>query len=79
MWRDATGRSVKIKTAAGRGRELAYGEILVAAVRRPVARELNLDAAGVETGGRGEIVTGELSPTGSATRTAMHENTDIHD
>ena len=44
--RDATGRSVQIKTAAGRERELAYGEILVAAGRRPVIGELNLDAAG---------------------------------
>jgi hypothetical protein len=34
--RDTTGRSVQIKTAAGRERELAYGEILVAAARRPV-------------------------------------------
>ena len=29
--RDATGRSVQIKTVTGRERELAYGEILVAA------------------------------------------------
>lgn len=34
--RDTTGRSVHMKTAAGRERELAYGEILVAAGRRPV-------------------------------------------
>ena len=31
--RDTTGRSVHMKTAAGRERELAYGEILVAACR----------------------------------------------
>ena len=34
--RDTTGRSVHMKTAAGREQELAYGEILVAAGRRPV-------------------------------------------
>ena len=57
---DATGRSVTIKTAAGRERELAYGQILVAAGRRPVTAGLGLDAVGVKTGGRGEIVTDEF-------------------
>jgi hypothetical protein len=32
--RDTTGRSVQMKTAAGQERDLAYGEILVAAGRR---------------------------------------------
>ena len=38
--RDATGRSVQIKTAAGRERELEYGEILIAAgqLRLPAQR-----------------------------------------
>jgi len=55
--RDAPARSVIIKTAGEPERELAYGQILVAAGRRPVTAGLNLDAAGVETGGRGEILT----------------------
>src|SRR5215472_17528098 len=54
---DATGRSVKIETAGGPERERAYGQILVAAGRHPVTAGLDLDAAGVKTGGRGEIVT----------------------
>jgi mercuric reductase len=54
---DTTGRSVRIKTAAGPERELACGEILVAAGRRPVTAGLNLESAGVKTGARGEIVT----------------------
>jgi mercuric reductase len=61
--RDTTTRSVSIKTAGGAERELAYGEILVAAGRRPVTAGLNLDAAGVTTGGRGEIVTDEYQRT----------------
>jgi mercuric reductase len=60
---DATGRSVKIKTAGGPERERAYGQILVAAGRHPVTSELNLDAAGVKTGGHGEIVTDECGRT----------------
>lgn len=43
---DATARSVAIRTAAGRDRELAVGEILVAAGRRPVTAGLNLETAG---------------------------------
>jgi len=60
---DATARSVTIKTAGGPARELACGQILVAAGRRPVTAGLNLDAAGVKTGGRGEIVTDESGRT----------------
>ncbi len=60
---DATSRSVTIKTAGGPERELACGQILVAAGRRPVTAGLNLDAAGVKTGGRGEIVTDESGRT----------------
>src|SRR5215469_9680859 len=60
---DATARSVTIKTAGGRERELAYGQILVAAGRRPVTAGLNLDAAGVKTGARGEIITDEFGRT----------------
>ena len=60
---DATARSVTIRTGAGPERELAYGQILVAAGRRPVTAGLNLDAAGVKTGGRGEIITEESGRT----------------
>jgi mercuric reductase len=60
---DATARSVTIKTAGGPERERAYGQILVAAGRRPVTTGLNLDAARVKTGGRGEIITDELGRT----------------
>jgi len=60
---DTTGRSVTMKTAGGRERELAYGEILVAAGRRAVTSGLNLAAAGVKTGERGQIVTDEYQRT----------------
>jgi mercuric reductase len=60
---DATARSATIKTAGGPERERAYGQILVAAGRRPVTTGLNLDAAGVKTGGRGEIITDESGRT----------------
>ncbi len=58
---DATARSVAITTAGGP--ERAYGQILVAAGRRPVTAGLNLDAAGVKTGGHGEIITDESGRT----------------
>jgi mercuric reductase len=61
--RDGPARSVTIKTAGGQRRELAYGEILAAAGRRPVTAGLNLDAAGVKTGGRGEILTDQYQRT----------------
>ncbi len=61
--RDTTGRSVKIRTAAGRERELAQSEILVAAGRRPVSGGLGLEAVGVKAGPRGEIVTDEYQRT----------------
>ncbi len=60
---DATGRSVTIKTAGGAEQERAYGQILVAAGRRPVTAGLNLDAAGVKTGGHGEIITDSYQRT----------------
>ena len=60
---DATARSATITTAGGRERELAYGQILVAAGRRPVTAGLNLDGAGVKTGRHGEIVTDEYQRT----------------
>ncbi len=60
---DATARSMTIKTAGGPERERAYGQILVAAGRRPVTAGLNLDAAGVKTGGYGEILTDESGQT----------------
>jgi mercuric reductase len=60
--RGATGRSVSIK-ADGRDQELTCGEILVAAGRRPVTAGLNLEAAGVKAGARGEIITDEHQRT----------------
>jgi mercuric reductase len=60
---DTTARSVTIKLAGGPERELAYGQILVAAGRRPVTAGLNLDAVGVRTGARGEIITDEFQRT----------------
>jgi mercuric reductase len=61
--RDGPARSVTVKTALGPERELAYGQILIAAGRRPVTAGLNLDAAGVKTGGRGEILTDSCQRT----------------
>ena len=63
---DATSRSVTIKTAGAAERELAYGQILVAAGRHPVTAGLNVDAAGVKTSGRGEIITDESGRTANA-------------
>lgn len=63
--RDARNRSVLLKTAAGGDRELACGQILVAAGRRPVSVGLNLSAVGVQAGGRGEIVTDARQRTGN--------------
>ena len=60
---DATGRSAVIKTAEGRERELAYGQILVAAGRRPVTAGLGLESVGVKTGAGGEIVTDDQMRT----------------
>ena len=61
--RGTTGRSVHVRTAEGRDLELACSEILVAAGRRPVTAGLNLAAAGVRAGGRGEVVTDERQRT----------------
>jgi mercuric reductase len=55
--REAAGRSVRIRTAGDADRELACGQVLVAAGRRPVTAALNLDAVGVKTGERGEVLT----------------------
>jgi mercuric reductase len=62
---DGSGRSVLLKTAAGGERELACGQVLVAAGRRPVSAGLNLSAVGVRTGSRGEIVTDARQRTGN--------------
>ena len=61
--RDTTAWSAIIRTAASGQEELAYGQILVAAGRRPVTAGLNLGAAGVKTGRRGEIITDEFQRT----------------
>jgi mercuric reductase len=55
--REATSRSVRIRTAGDGDRELAYGQVLVAAGRRPAATGLNLDTVGVKAGGHGEVLT----------------------
>jgi mercuric reductase len=55
--REATGRSVRIRTAGDADGELTYGQVLVAAGRRPVTTGLNLDTVGVKTGGHGEVLT----------------------
>jgi hypothetical protein len=47
--RDSLSRSVLLKTAAGGERELACGQVLIAAGRRPVSAGLNLSAVGVWT------------------------------
>jgi mercuric reductase len=60
---DATARSVTLTTAGGPERKRAYGQILVAAGRRPAIAGLNLDAVGVKTGGRCEILTDESGRT----------------
>ena len=60
---NASARSVTLKVAGGPERELAYGQVLVAAGRRPVTAGLNLGAVGVTAGGRGEIVTDEHGRT----------------
>ncbi|HEV2258544.1 MAG TPA: organomercurial lyase [Streptosporangiaceae bacterium] len=60
---DTTGRSAVIKTAGERERELAYGQILVAAGRRPASAGLNLDEVGVKTGRHDEVVTDEHQRT----------------
>jgi streptomycin 6-kinase len=58
-------RSVLLKTAAGGERELACDQILVAAGRRPVTAGLNLAAAGVRAGRRGEVATDTRQRTGN--------------
>jgi len=63
--RRGPGRSAAIKTAGGQKRELAAGEILVAAGRRPVTAGLNLAAVGVQTGEAGEILTDAFQRTAS--------------
>lgn len=63
--RDARSRSVLLKTAAGGERELACGQVLVAAGRRPVSAGLNLTAVGVRPGDRGEIATDTWQRTGN--------------
>lgn len=61
--RETSGRSLVIGTDGEPDRELAYGRILVAAGRRPVTAGLDLDGAGAETGGRGEILVDEHQRT----------------
>jgi len=60
---DTTARSVTITTSGGPEQARACGQILAAAGRRPVTGGLGLDAAGVQTGGHGEIITSELGRT----------------
>ncbi|MGH3286710.1 MAG: mercury(II) reductase, partial [Streptosporangiaceae bacterium] len=63
--RNDRSRSVALRTAAGEERELACGQVLLAAGRRPVTAGLNLAAVGVRAGGRGEIVPDIRQQTGN--------------
>jgi mercuric reductase len=62
---DGPGRSVLLKTAAGGERKLACEQVLVAAGRRPASAGLNLAAAGVRAGSRGEIAIDPRQRTGN--------------
>jgi NADPH-dependent 2,4-dienoyl-CoA reductase/sulfur reductase-like enzyme len=52
-----------MRTAGDGDRELAYGQVLVAAGRRPAATGLNLDTAGVKARGHGEVITDSCQRT----------------
>ncbi len=52
----ATGEVVLTASVAGGHEEFRAGRLLVATGRRPVTQGLNLDAVGVATGDRGEVV-----------------------
>ncbi|MCV9996203.1 mercury(II) reductase [Paeniglutamicibacter sp. ZC-3] len=52
----ATGGIVATATVSGGEQEFRAAKLLVATGRRPVTEDLNLDAVGVKTGGRGEIL-----------------------
>ncbi|MCU6479076.1 mercury(II) reductase [Arthrobacter sp. A2-55] len=57
-----TGRITATATVSGGEESFSAAKLLVATGRRPVTAELNLDAVGVKTGDRGEIlVTSQLS------------------
>ncbi|MGH3279769.1 MAG: mercury(II) reductase [Trebonia sp.] len=63
--RDTRGYTLTV----GRGgvaAELRAGRLLVAAGRRPVTAGLNLGAVGVNTGGRGEVITDDCQRTANA-------------
>lgn len=62
--RDGSGYTLTA-TRGGRQIELRAEELLVAAGRRPVTAALNLAAAGVKTGARGEVVVDEHLQTGN--------------
>ncbi|AXB41449.1 mercury(II) reductase [Amycolatopsis albispora] len=57
--RDATGRHVTLSGASGQPTTVTAEHLLVATGRRPATDGLNLDAVGVETGARGEVVVDE--------------------
>jgi mercuric reductase len=61
--REATSRSVRIRTAGDADWELAYGQVLVAAGRRAATTGLNLDTVGVKAGGHGEVLTDSCQRT----------------
>ena len=53
----------RLRLATNRGEELAADLALVCAGRRPSTGHLNLDAAGVQTGGRGEVLVNDRLET----------------
>ncbi|MGV9194405.1 mercury(II) reductase [Microbacterium sp. MC2] len=60
---DTTGEVVATTTVSGGTSEYRAQRVLVALGRRPVTDTLNLDAVGVETGERGEIVVNDTLAT----------------
>lgn len=57
--RDGTGCTVTIAREGGQALELRAEQLLIATGRRPVTAGLNLDAVGVKTGPRGEVIVDE--------------------
>ncbi|MGH3647154.1 MAG: mercury(II) reductase [Micromonosporaceae bacterium] len=63
--RDSSGYQVSFTTPGGDEKQLQAEQLLVATGRRPVTDDLGLDAVGVETGRRGEVVVDERLRTGN--------------
>lgn len=59
------GRTGRYRVVLEGGTELAAEELLVATGRRPATADMNLDAVGVKTGSRGEVMVDEHLRTGN--------------